>query len=49
MMLNLLRDIKSGALPPSEWAGFAIWALGKSFWFFIALICAGAISLLIIR
>lgn len=28
----LLKDVWNGALPPSEFAGFALWLLGQAFW-----------------
>ena len=45
-MFNVLKDIKSGALPKEEIAGFVMWSIAKSFWFWLGVIvAAGAILL----
>ena len=36
--LNILKDIKSGALPASELPGFIVWWLRKADWLWLALI-----------
>lgn len=36
--LNILKDIKSGALPASELPGFIAWWLRKADWLWLALI-----------
>jgi hypothetical protein len=34
-MFDILKDIRSGALPVSEIPGFVAWAVGKSPWFWL--------------
>jgi len=46
-MLNLLKDIRSGALPASEIPGFIAWAIGKSFWFWFAVVVVGGVVWLV--
>jgi len=36
--LNILKDIKSGALPASELPGFIAWWLGKVYWLGLAVV-----------
>lgn len=40
-MFNLIKDIKSGALPPREIPSFIMFMVGRAFWPLIALIVAG--------
>ena len=40
-MLDILKDVRSGALPLSQIPGFLFWLLSKSFWFWIFVILAG--------
>jgi hypothetical protein len=46
-MLNILRDIRGEALPMAEIPSFLFWLVGKSFWFWFALIMAGLIYLMV--
>ncbi len=36
--LNILEDIKSGALPRSEVPGFIAWWFGRAYWLWLAVI-----------
>ncbi len=31
-LLNIMKDVKSGALPVSEIPGFLVWSLRKTMW-----------------
>lgn len=35
-LLNILKDIKSGALPLSEIPGFLAWTFRRTIWFWIS-------------
>ena len=39
--MNILRDIASGALPPSELPAFAVWLIGRTFWVWVLLLAVG--------
>jgi hypothetical protein len=41
--LNILKDVKSGALPLSEVPGFMLWAVGKRIWWLLMVILAAAL------
>ena len=45
-MLEILKDIASGALPVSELPGFIAWMLKKLFWVFFALIVGGVLAII---
>ena len=47
-MSGLLKDIASGALPASEFVGFIIWAISKTFWFWFAVILVFSIRIAIL-
>ncbi len=38
--LNILKDVKSGALPLNEVPGFMLWAVGKRIWLLLMMILA---------
>ena len=40
---NILKDVKSGALPLSEVPGFMLWAVGKRIWLALMLVLAAAL------
>ena len=40
-MFNVLKDIRSGALPVSDIPGYLAWLVGKSFWFWFAIVGVG--------
>jgi len=40
-MKTIIQDIKSGALPLSEIPGFMLYMIGRTFWFWLALIFIG--------
>lgn len=42
-MKEIIKEVKSGALPASEIPSFLLWLIGKSFWFWFWLIVVGAI------
>ena len=35
-LINILKDIKSGALPVRELPGFIAWGIGRMGWFWFA-------------
>jgi len=35
-LLNILKDIRSGALPLHEIPGFVVWSFRKTLWFWVA-------------
>ena len=41
-LVNIFKDIKSGALPLSEIPGFMLWAVGKRLWLLLMVILAAA-------
>ncbi len=43
---NIFHDIRTGALPRNEIVPFGVWLLGRSFWFWFALIVIGAVIIL---
>lgn len=45
-LINVLKDIKTGALPVSEIPGFLAWAFRKIAWLCIFVIASGALVLL---
>lgn len=47
-MFDILKDIRSGALPISEIPGFIVWAIGKLFWLWFCVIAAGVVLAVII-
>jgi len=46
-MLEIMTDIKKGTLPAKELPSFLFYLVGKSFWFWFALIMAGLIYLMV--
>lgn len=42
---NIIKDIKSRALPLSEIPGFVLWAVGKRIWLLLMMILAAVIYL----
>ncbi len=42
-MLSILKDIRSGALPSNQFAGYLAYLLRKSFWLWFAIIALGAV------
>lgn len=42
-MKNVLKDIKSGALPVGEIPGFVAWSIGRSFWMWLVVIVVGVV------
>lgn len=46
-MKEILKDIRSGALPASEIPGFVFWMIRKSFWFWFVAIVVGVVVLLV--
>lgn len=46
--LNILEDIRTGALPAGEIPGFLAWMVLKSNWFWIA-VCIAALALFVRR
>jgi len=47
---NIVRDVRSGALPPPEIPGFAIWLMRKLFWPFIIIAVGGTtIAMMVTR
>jgi hypothetical protein len=43
-LFNILKDIKSGALPARELPGFILWGMGRMGWFWF-----GVVVILLIR
>ena len=40
-MKDILKDVKSGALPAEEIPGFIAWGIRKHFWLFFAVLIIG--------
>jgi hypothetical protein len=40
--MNILHDIRTGALPASEIVPFLLWLIGKSFWLWFGVVVAAA-------
>ena len=42
-LINIFKDIKSGALPLSEIPGFTLWAIGKRIWLLLMMVLAAVL------
>jgi hypothetical protein len=45
--LNILKDIVGGGLPASEIPGFLAWLMGRSFWFWFALVMGIVVGVIV--
>gem|GEM_PF-2115565 len=42
-LINIFKDVKSGALPMSEVPGFMLWAVGKRLWLLLMMALAAVL------
>ena len=42
-LINVFKDVKSGALPLSEVPGFMLWAIGKRIWLLLMVVLAAVL------